>query len=110
MIKALLRLARAFTGLWGEVRRVRLLIEWLFLNGLTGTATIPEIGTVRFSIQPPNLPPTAQEIAEAEKEGVEFQEMDEEAEAGERAIALLKRRAKGEIVDEDEPGSDWEPL
>lgn len=101
-MKSLIKLTRAFVGVWSEFRRIRLLLEWIMTNGLVGT-----IGPDRFELYPTGLPPTAKEIKDAVAEKIEYSEVDEEVLAGQRAVELLKRRAKGEEIDPSEPGADW---
>lgn len=104
ILSSVTRSVRGFFGFYAEMRRCRLLLEWLFLNGITG-----RLGDMSFTIDPVNLPPTKADIKAAVKERVESIpiEQDEELYASRRALELLQWRARGEVIDDDEPGADW---
>lgn len=107
-MKSLLQIARAFVGVWGELRRIRLLLEWMMQVGVAARVQIPTLGTVNLEVFPPRLPPTKAESTAAEKETIEYQSSDEEAYATEEAIRILKARAKGESLPDDDPGRDFD--
>jgi hypothetical protein len=105
MIKSLTRLARGFLGIWSELRRLRILLEWILCNGLTG-----EWAGQRLTIHALGLPPTSKEQREAEAEKNEYQaDPDEELLAADALVDFYKRKSKGETIDPSEPGSDWNP-
>ncbi len=104
MIKAILKLARAFTGIHSRLRRLTQLLEWIMQNGIYG-----KLGDDEFVIYAPGLPPTEKQIKQAVSEEQEYRPVpDEEELATQHAIDLYKRRARGEEIDESDPGKDWD--
>lgn len=100
------KLIRSFTGIWSILRRILRLIEWNLTHGIAVQSK--QFGD--FMIYG-SLPPSEKEIKQAESEKYEHHPFeDEEKLAGERAVELYKRRAAGEKIDPDEPGSDFSLL
>ena len=91
----LLSFFRPFISIARELRRLNDNIEWLMLS--------------HPYLRDTGLPPTAEEIKEAEKERFEVSSgYDEEEHARQAAIELYRRRAQGERINPDEPGAGFD--
>jgi hypothetical protein len=93
MFESIIRPLRALAGIWNELRRFNRNLEWIMSNH----PAFDNIG----------LPPSRSDIKNAEREKIEHMPVHEEVVASERALEILRRRARGESI-EGEPGEDFD--
>lgn len=104
MLKLLLKYLRGTVGIWSQLRRLTTLIEWNLVQGL-------EIETnhdyTRFRITG-SLPPSTKDVEDSIKDKIEVvPELSEEERAAMAAVEILRKRSKGEKLDDHDPGKDW---
>lgn len=105
-------LRRPNIGIWAEIRKLRILIEWMLCNPFTIQGSIGQL-PLRMTLVPVGLPPSSKDITDSEadkQETVPYDADGEERMAGVRAMEILKKRHKGETIDDDDPGKDWDPF